>query len=99
VLRLKIFIPEENAFVIANLIKAGLLFLAKSNMAEWGLFCMHTESSTHGTTLNLNISINVSSPGSSGGNGQAAVAATLPLGGWVPIQVILFEALHRKYGG
>jgi len=66
-LALKDFIPEENAFVINKLVKAGAIILAKSNMAEWAFSPMHTESSTNGTTHNP-YNLDYVPAGSSGGN-------------------------------
>lgn len=73
------FIPEEDAFVIKKLVEAGAIILAKTNMAEWAFSAMHTESSTHGTTLNP-YNLNFVPAGSSGGT-AAAVAANFALGG------------------
>ena len=74
------FVPKENAFVIDKLIAAGAIILAKSNMAEWAFSAMHTESSTHGTTLNP-YNLAYVPAGSSGGT-AAAVAANFALGGF-----------------
>jgi len=51
-LALQDFIPEEDAFMVDRLIKAGAIIIAKSNMAEWAFSPMHSESSTFGTTRN-----------------------------------------------
>lgn len=51
-LALQNYYPEDDAFIIKKLKKAGAIILAKSNMAEWAFSPMHTESSTHGTTHN-----------------------------------------------
>lgn len=51
-LALENYYPDEDAFIIKKLKKAGAIILAKSNMAEWAFSPMHTESSTHGTTHN-----------------------------------------------
>ncbi|NER11918.1 amidase [Leptobacterium flavescens] len=74
-LALKDFIPEEDAFMVARLLEAGAIILAKSNMAEWAFSPMHSESSTAGTTRNPYNLAHVPA-GSSGGTG-AAVAANL----------------------
>lgn len=78
-LALKDFIPETDAFIIKNLVEAGAIILAKSNMAEWAFSPMHSESSTHGTTHNP-YNLGYVPAGSSGGTG-AAVAANFALGG------------------
>ena len=78
-LALQNFIPEENAFVIQKLVKAGAIVLAKSNMAEWAFSPMHTESSTAGTTHNP-YNLDYVPAGSSGGT-AAAVASNFALGG------------------
>ncbi len=72
-LALRDYLPEENAFVIDKLVKAGAIVLAKSNMAEWAFSPMHSESSTHGTTHNP-YNLSHVPAGSSGGTG-ASVAA------------------------
>ncbi|MDI1324008.1 MAG: amidase family protein [Algoriphagus sp.] len=69
------FIPEEDAFIIQKLIKAGAIIIAKSNMAEWAFSPMHSESSTAGTTRNP-YNLDFVPAGSSGGTG-AAIAANL----------------------
>jgi len=51
-LALQDFIPKDDAFIIKKLVEAGAIIIAKSNMAEWAFSAKHTESSTHGTTLN-----------------------------------------------
>ncbi len=78
-LALKDFIPEEDAFIIQKLVKAGAIIIAKSNMAEWAFSPMHTESSTAGTTRNP-YNLDYVPAGSSGGT-AAAVAANLAVGG------------------
>jgi len=67
------FIPDEDAFMVDKLVKAGAIIIAKSNMAEWAFSPMHTESSTAGTTLNP-YNLDYVPAGSSGGT-AAAVAA------------------------
>lgn len=74
-LALKDFIPEEDAFMVDRLIKAGAIIIAKSNMAEWAFSPMHSESSTFGTTRNP-YNLEYVPAGSSGGTG-AAIAANL----------------------
>ena len=66
------FIPDEDAFMVDKLINAGVIIIAKSNMAEWAFSPMHTESSTAGTTLNP-YNLDYVPAGSSGGT-AAAVA-------------------------
>ena len=73
------FIPKGNAFVINQLVEAGAIILAKSNMAEWAFSPMHSESSTSGTTHNP-YNLNYVPAGSSGGT-AAAIAANLAVGG------------------
>ncbi|MEM9721974.1 MAG: amidase family protein [Bacteroidota bacterium] len=73
------FIPAENAFIIDQLVEAGAILLAKSNMAEWAFSPMHSESSTGGTTHNP-YNLAYVPAGSSGGT-AAAVAANLAVGG------------------
>lgn len=72
-LALQGYIPEEDAFIIKKLVDAGVIILAKSNMAEWAFSPMHTESSTAGTTRNP-YNLDYVPAGSSGGT-AAAVAA------------------------
>jgi len=67
------FIPNEDAFMVDKLVKAGAIIIAKSNMAEWAFSPMHTESSTAGTTRNP-YNLDYVPAGSSGGT-AAAVAA------------------------
>nr|MBE0652641.1 amidase [Bacteroidales bacterium] len=74
-LALRDFIPDEDAFIIDKLVKAGAIIIAKSNMAEWAFSPMHTESSTVGTTRNP-YNLDYVPAGSSGGT-AAAVAANL----------------------
>lgn len=69
------YIPDEDAFIIQRLVKAGAIILAKSNMAEWAFSPRHTESSTAGTTRNP-YNLDHVPAGSSGGTG-AAIAANL----------------------
>jgi amidase len=70
---LKGFEPAENATQVQQLLDAGAIVLAKSNMAEWAFSPMHTESSIAGTTRNP-YNIEHVPAGSSGGT-AAAVAA------------------------
>jgi amidase len=69
------FYPETDAFIIQKLEEAGVIILAKSNMAEWAFSAMHSESSTAGITRNP-YNLDYVPAGSSGGTG-AAVAANL----------------------
>jgi Asp-tRNA(Asn)/Glu-tRNA(Gln) amidotransferase A subunit family amidase len=69
------FYPETDAFIIQKLEEAGVIILAKSNMAEWAFSAMHSESSTAGMTRNP-YNLDYVPAGSSGGTG-AAVAANL----------------------
>jgi Asp-tRNA(Asn)/Glu-tRNA(Gln) amidotransferase A subunit family amidase len=69
------FYPETDAFIIKKLEEAGVIILAKSNMAEWAFSAMHSESSTAGITRNP-YNLDYVPAGSSGGTG-AAVAANL----------------------
>ncbi len=69
-LALKDFIPEEDAFMVDQLVKAGAIILAKSNMAEWAFSPMHSESSTFGTTRNP-YNLDHVPAGSSGGTAAA----------------------------
>ncbi len=80
-LALKDFIPDNNAFVVQQLIDAGAIIIAKSNMAEWAFSAKHTESSTHGTTHNP-YHLNYVPAGSSGGTGAGIAAnfGTIGLG-------------------
>jgi Asp-tRNA(Asn)/Glu-tRNA(Gln) amidotransferase A subunit family amidase len=71
-LALRDFIPNEDAFMVDKLVKAGVIIIAKSNMAEWAFSPMHTESSTAGITLNP-YNFDYVPAGSSGGT-AAAVA-------------------------
>jgi Asp-tRNA(Asn)/Glu-tRNA(Gln) amidotransferase A subunit family amidase len=73
-LALKDYIPEEDAFIIDKLVKAGAIIIAKSNMAEWAFSPMHTESSTNGITHNP-YNLGYVPAGSSGGT-AAAIAAS-----------------------
>ncbi len=73
------FIPEENAFIIEKLVKAGAIIIAKSNMAEWAFSPKHSESSTGGTTHNP-YNLNYVPAGSSGGT-AASIASNLGVGG------------------
>ena len=72
-LALKNFIPDSNSFVVQQLIDAGAIIIAKTNMAEWAFSAKHTESSTHGTTRNP-YHLDYVPAGSSGGTG-AGIAA------------------------
>ena len=80
-LALKDFIPEKNAFVVQQLIDAGAIIIAKTNMAEWAFSAKHTKSSTHGTTHNP-YHLDYVPAGSSGGTGAAIAAnfGTIGLG-------------------
>lgn len=80
-LALKDFIPEEDAFMVDKLVKAGAIIIAKSNMAEWAFSAKHTESSTAGTTRNP-YNLDHVPAGSSGGTAAAVAAnfATFGLG-------------------
>lgn len=69
------FYPETDAFIIIQLEKAGVIILAKSNMAEWAFSPMHSESSAAGITRNP-YNLDHVPAGSSGGTG-ASVAANL----------------------
>jgi len=70
---LKGFLPQENATQVQQLLDAGAIVLAKSNMAEWAFSPMHTESSIAGTTRNPYNTQYV--PAGSSGGTAAAVAA------------------------
>jgi Asp-tRNA(Asn)/Glu-tRNA(Gln) amidotransferase A subunit family amidase len=72
-LALQDFIPDSNAFVVQQLIDAGAIIIAKTNMAEWAFSAKHTKSSTHGTTRNP-YHLDYVPAGSSGGTG-AGIAA------------------------
>ncbi len=72
-LALKGFRPDSNATMVQQLVDAGAIILAKSNMAEWAFSPKHTTSSTAGTTKNPYNTEYVPA-GSSGGTG-AAIAA------------------------
>ena len=74
-LALRDFIPDEDAFIIQQLVEAGVIIIAKSNMAEWAFSPMHTESSTAGTTCNP-YNTDYVPAGSSGGT-AAAIASNL----------------------
>ncbi|MCF6347162.1 MAG: amidase [Flavobacteriaceae bacterium] len=80
-LALQNFIPETNAFVVQQLIDAGAIIIAKSNMAEWAFSAKHTESSTAGTTHNP-YNLDYVPAGSSGGTGAGIAAnfGTIGLG-------------------
>jgi len=67
---LKGFEPESNAYQVQKLIEAGVIVLAKSNMAEWAFSPRHTVSSLAGETLNPYNLAHVPA-GSSGGTGAA----------------------------
>lgn len=72
-LALQNFIPANDAFIIAKMIEAGAIIIAKSNMAEWAFSPRHTESSTAGTTKNL-YNLDYVPAGSSGGTAVAIAA-------------------------
>ena len=72
-LALKDFKPDSNATMVQQLLDAGAIIIAKSNMAEWAFSPMHTTSSTHGTTRNP-YNMTYVPAGSSGGTG-ASIAA------------------------
>lgn len=72
-LALKDFKPETNATMVQQLVDAGAIIIAKSNMAEWAFSAMHTESSTHGTTRNPYNVAHV--PAGSSGGTAASIAA------------------------
>jgi Asp-tRNA(Asn)/Glu-tRNA(Gln) amidotransferase A subunit family amidase len=74
-LALKDFVAESDAFILAKLVEAGGIVLAKSNMAEWAFSPMHTESSTAGVTRNP-YNLDHVPAGSSGGT-AAAIAANM----------------------
>jgi amidase len=75
------FYPETDAFIIQKLEEAGVIILAKSNMAEWAFSAMHSESSTAGITRNP-YNLDYVPAGSSGGTGAAVAAnfGTIGLG-------------------
>ena len=78
---LKDFVPEEDAFIMDKLVKAGAIVIAKSNMAEWAFTPWSSISSTHGATLNP-YNMNYTPAGSSGGTGASVAAnfGTIGLG-------------------
>ena len=80
-LALQNFIPNSNAFVVQQLVDAGAIIIAKSNMAEWAFSAKHTESSTAGTTRNP-YHLEYVPAGSSGGTGASIAAnfGTIGLG-------------------
>ena len=80
-LALQDFIPDNNAFVVQQLVNAGAIIIAKSNMAEWAFSAKHTESSTAGTTRNP-YHLDFVPAGSSGGTGAGIAAnfGTIGLG-------------------
>lgn len=80
-LALQDFIPEEDAFMVDRLVKAGAIIIAKSNMSEWAFSAKHTESSTAGTTRNP-YNLDFVPAGSSGGTGASVAAnfGTIGLG-------------------
>jgi amidase len=78
-LALENYYPEADAFITNQLVNAGAIVLAKSNMAEWAFSPMHTESSTFGTTRNP-YNLDYVPAGSSGGT-AAAVASNFAVGG------------------
>lgn len=69
-LALKDFRPESNATMVQQLIDAGAIVIAKSNMAEWAFSPMHTTSSTAGVTRNP-YNRDYVPAGSSGGTGAS----------------------------
>ena len=72
-LALRDFVPDEDAFIIQKLVNAGVIIIAKSNMAEWALTPWGSFSSTHGATLNpYNLAY---SPGGSSGGTGASISA------------------------
>lgn len=73
------FIAKENATQVQQLLDAGAIVLAKSNMAEWAFSPKHTVGSIFGETLNPYHLDHVPA-GSSGGTG-AAVAANFGTAG------------------
>jgi amidase len=80
-LALKNFYPSSNATMVQQLVDAGAIIIAKSNMAEWAFSPMHTTSSTAGTTKNPYNTAYVPA-GSSGGTGASIAAnfGTIGLG-------------------
>ena len=78
---LKGFEPSTDAFQIRKLKEAGVIIIAKSNMAEWAFSPRHTESSFAGTTRNP-YNLDYVPAGSSGGTGAGVAAnfGTLGLG-------------------
>lgn len=80
-LALQNFVPDEDAFIIKKLLKAGAIIIAKTNMAEWAFSAKHTESSTFGTTHNP-YNLDYVPAGSSGGTaaGVASNLGTIGLG-------------------
>jgi len=80
-LALQNFIPNSNAFVVQQLVDAGAIIIAKSNMAEWAFSAKHTESSTKGITHNP-YHLDYVPAGSSGGTGAGIAAnfGTIGLG-------------------
>ncbi len=80
-LALKDFRPNSNATMVQQLVDAGAIIIAKSNMAEWAFSPMHTTSSTAGTTHNPYNTDHVPA-GSSGGTGASIAAnfGTIGLG-------------------
>ncbi len=80
-LALKNFYPSSNATMVQQLVDAGAIIIAKSNMAEWAFSPMHTTSSTAGTTKNPYNTAYVPA-GSSGGTGASIASnfGTIGLG-------------------
>lgn len=74
-LAMKGFVPSEDAFMVKKLREAGVIVLAKSNMAEWAFSPYVTASSIAGITRNP-YDLERVPAGSSGGT-AAAVAASL----------------------
>ncbi|WP_353517087.1 amidase [Thalassotalea sp. SU-HH00458] len=77
--------PENNAFFVTQLIKAGAIILGKTNLSEWANFRSTSSSSgwsgLHGQTLNP-YDLSTSPCGSSSGSGVAIAAnlATVAVG-------------------
>ena len=78
---LKGFEPDVDAYQVRKLKEAGVIIIAKSNMAEWAFSPRHTESSIAGTTRNPYNLLHVPA-GSSGGTGAGVAAnfGTIGLG-------------------
>ncbi len=78
---LKGFEPDTDAYQVRKLKEAGVIILAKSNMAEWAFSPRHTEGSLAGTTRNP-YNLEHVPAGSSGGTGAGVAAnfGTIGLG-------------------